>query len=432
MAFLASRTRRPTCRGHFLGNAVNEDHDLWHVGVLLRERRLRAKLSRAKLAERTKLSEGTIKNLEAGRHKPNHQTLAQLLAIKELALEARDLLPPGQAGERLCPALNALLLPEADALTLTAQLRNLLAGPSVAIPPKFFYLDVPSAEAWMRLALHPAHPAARIPLCLREAAQLIRKRMRADELDLVALGPGDARREMVLLDELLRSDLHPSIVLYLIDSSPPLLSLAYKRVSELLPPWMRVYAVQGDIDALPGFGRIFSRHYGSARQRLVTLLGGTFDELTHEMKFVESSLSSCASGDLLLLQFTKSFALQWEGLHQVDPALLGTMPEDLFLQEREWLVGALARHIAPGKGPVPAVKVELALDHASCLVPGSYSVDRVVVVGGPEEAKKRFTVTYQKRYEVAALTSCLAARGWERLQFWEETGNQVVGVFERR
>ena len=57
-----------------------------HFGVLLRERRSAASLSRLELAQLAKLSAATIKFVETARHHPSRTTLTCLLSVAELHL----------------------------------------------------------------------------------------------------------------------------------------------------------------------------------------------------------------------------------------------------------------------------------------------------------------------------------------------------------
>lgn len=413
---------------------MTTDQDLARLGALLKERRRAAHLSRAELARRSKLSEGTLKNLEAGRHQPNHQTLCQLLDVKELGLGARDLLPAGSAPDLPAPTMNALLSPGCDAITLIRELEEQLAGPGGAIEPRYLYLDVKSAQSWMAFANHREHPAARHLIHLGAIAGLIRERLGTRDLDVIALGPGDGRREVALLEQLLYGERPLVAGLYLLDISQPLLSAAYKRAVEDLPPSVNVFAVQGDIHQLARYSRIFQHPFGAARQRLITLFGGTFGELNSEIQFLKNGLVGLVPGDLLLLQVTRTYAARADpqAVRQEDPALAGARSAELALLEREWLTGLFERHARQVGEPLPELVVETTLDLTSCAIPGSYAVEKMIIVTNQEQATKRFNVTYLKRYDLSGLTSCLAALGWETIKLGEEAGNQVMGVFERR
>ena len=61
------------------------------LGMLLRQRRLRAKLSQVRLARHARLSEATIKFIESDKHHPTKKTRMKLLAVSPLALTHEEL-----------------------------------------------------------------------------------------------------------------------------------------------------------------------------------------------------------------------------------------------------------------------------------------------------------------------------------------------------
>lgn len=87
------------------------------LGVLLRQRRTLAKLSRARLARLAGLCEATIKFIEFDKHNPTRQTRLKLLAISDLSLSTDELglnpqalpLPKRASGAGADPFVAALL-----------------------------------------------------------------------------------------------------------------------------------------------------------------------------------------------------------------------------------------------------------------------------------------------------------------------------------
>lgn len=66
---------------------------LRRVGQLLRDRRQRAGLSRKALGHLARVSDGTLKFIEAGLHAPSRATCLRLVDVAELALTSSDLAP---------------------------------------------------------------------------------------------------------------------------------------------------------------------------------------------------------------------------------------------------------------------------------------------------------------------------------------------------
>ena len=82
------------------------------LGMLLRQRRALAQLSRARLARLAGLCEATIKFIEFGKHSPTAQTRRKLLAVRELSFTDRELglnTQPQQKPGAAAPFVAALL-----------------------------------------------------------------------------------------------------------------------------------------------------------------------------------------------------------------------------------------------------------------------------------------------------------------------------------
>lgn len=124
---------------------------LAQIGVLLRQRREAARLSRAVLAARAGLSESTLKNLESGRHVPSRTTLGHLCAVPELQLDLSAVLlaaPPAPEP----PLLNCWLAPGFEPLQMLRELVQQLSGSGGHIEQSLLYLDPMSAACWCAIA----------------------------------------------------------------------------------------------------------------------------------------------------------------------------------------------------------------------------------------------------------------------------------------
>ena len=76
------------------------------------------------------------------------------------------------------------------------------------------------------------------------------------------------------------------------------------------------------------------------------------------------------------------------------------------------------------------MEVQSRLEVGCCPVPGSYAIEQSVLVAGPP--RRRFVVTYKKRYEPAGLVSALADLGWESLAVWDDgPGKDLLCLFQR-
>ena len=76
--------------------------------------------------------------------------------------------------------------------------------------------------------------------------------------------------------------------------------------------------------------------------------------------------------------------------------------------------------------------MESRFDNASCVVPGSYAIEKAVLVKEPGRLPRRFVVTYVKRYEVAGLSASLQGLGWHPLAIYDqEVGNHLLCLYLR-
>src|SRR5262249_23316955 len=102
-------------------------------------------LSRAELAERAGLVEGTVRNAELAKNIPTNRTVLHLLGVKELGISAEQipgLLPEGNARGSLP---NCWIAPGYDPLKLFAELFALLNSRGGSVEQTFAYLDHKSA-----------------------------------------------------------------------------------------------------------------------------------------------------------------------------------------------------------------------------------------------------------------------------------------------
>ena len=164
-------------------------------GQLLRDRRSAAGWSRRQLAERAKLSDCTIKLLEAAHHRPSRGTLIRLINIKELGLSWSDVpeqAAPAQPVQRTGAQLNCFIPPSADSLRALAELDVLFQGPGGHLEQSSTYLDYQSAAAYLRLCQQsPEYVALRSQIPLHQVASMIRANISSTPLQIIALGVGD-------------------------------------------------------------------------------------------------------------------------------------------------------------------------------------------------------------------------------------------------
>lgn len=133
-------------------------------------------------------------------------------------------------------------------------------------------------------------------------AAAVAQNQQSHGLTVLALGPGDGRLEVRLVEHLLT--VRPQAIgLWLLDISQSLLTVSYQHASAMLRdrPEAEVLAIAGNFHHLPSYTELFAASKKTGRQRLFVLFG-TLAHLDNEARFLRDTLGSVAkSGDLLLL-----------------------------------------------------------------------------------------------------------------------------------
>jgi len=391
---------------------------------LLYERRTMAGLSQARLAELAGLAESAIANIESGRALPTQLALLHLLSVPELKLEVSDL--PWEVAESDPNfALNCWLAPGFDPVKMIKELSMQVNSFGGHIEQGFLYMDPMSAADWCAIADLKDYDEMQASMQLDRAASVILEQCGKMGLDVVALGPGSARNEVRLVEQILAQGGHGDVRLYLLDISQPLLSVAYRHAAETLADRGGVvFAIQGNFHHLPRYGQLLYSPQRAHRRRLVTMLGHTFSNLENELRFVRNSLVGFGAGDLLLLDIRLAYASTDRPADEIiekDPGLLkargrGVSPA---LRQRwdEFLTGPIRRY-AHVQTEIDMLRV---LD-LSCPIPGSYAVDARARVRLPSGEEREFSVYYSRRYDSTKLQAALSREGWETVANWAYGG----------
>ncbi|MFO0621119.1 MAG: L-histidine N(alpha)-methyltransferase [Polyangia bacterium] len=391
---------------------------------LLYERRTMAGLSQARLAELAGLAESAIANIESGRALPTQLALLHLLSVPELKLEVSDL--PWEVAESDPNfALNCWLAPGFDPVKMIKELSMQVNSFGGHIEQGFLYMDPMSAADWCAIADLKDYDEMQASMQLDRAASVILEQCGKMGLDVVALGPGSARNEVRLVEQILAQGGHGDVRLYLLDISQPLLSVAYRHAAETLADRGGVvFAIQGNFHHLPRYGQLLYSPQRAHRRRLVTMLGHTFSNLENELRFVRNSLVGFGAGDLLLLDIRLAYASTDRPADEIiekDPGLLKARGRGVSsaLRQRwdEFLTGPIRRY-AHVQTEIDMLRV---LD-LSCPIPGSYAVDARARVRLPSGEEREFSVYYSRRYDSTKLQAALSREGWETVANWAYGG----------
>lgn len=272
------------------------------LAQVIRRRREAAGMSQPQLARRAGLTLTTIKNLEKGRHRPARDTLGRLLALPELGLISLDLLSAGTQTERP----NSWLLPHYSRKKLLDEMIEIVNSPGGALQQTCMYLDDQSAGGWMSLcgssAYQEAYRARAMPV--GKFAEKIATHIGGRGLDVIALGCGDGRSEVRLVEALSAQRGWTDLRLHLLDISHTLMTVANEHATERLAGMgVEVNTLHGDFHHLARYGMLLPQSETTNRRRLYAMLGSTVANLNNEVVFFRDALSLAAPGDLCLLDF---------------------------------------------------------------------------------------------------------------------------------
>ena len=405
-----------TAAGHDValpGETAVDAEKLSQFAQTLRERRRAIKLTQEQLADRAGLSRGTIRGLEKTRHVPSTSTLMRLLAVRELKLDLEALPLATRADVSVIP--NCWIAPGYDPLKLFAELLDQVNGSGGSLEQTYAYLDHQSASKWHALITQSRYASMfRANMPLDAAAKQVLQSTQGAGLDVIALGSGDGKQEVRLVQLLLAHSARgerestPDLRLYLLDISQPLLGAAYKHAANTLGDKRGVFicAVQGNFHHLPRYTQLHYTPERSHRRRLICMLGLTVGNLDNEVTFFRHSLSCFAKDDLLLLDIQKTYAAvdDPDVIRQADPALASGVPKE----HADFLSGPFASYCKD------FVSVAFRFDlQTSCPVPGSYALEAVATVRLAGRRQKEFSAFRFKRYDVERLAGCLGSLGWE-------------------
>lgn len=371
--------------------------------VEVRKRRRAAGLNQAQLAERAGLCLSTIKTIERGDGSPCRATLCRLLSVPDLGLQVAAVSPDVQSDPAWSP--NTWMPPSYDPVRMSQAMVQLLNGPGGTFDQSYLYLDPQSASDWLQLCNSELYAQTFRDGCpLDQIAARAAKVVGGGTLDINALGPGDGRQEVRLVQNLLREMPRASARLLLLDISHTLLATAWQYASATLEPSrVAAFALHGNFHDLARYPIL---HEAPGRVRIYTLLGYTLANLANEVLFFRELARCAAAGDLLVLDFTTAYGSpdQPAAVREREPVLVkGAPPSHV-----DWLTGPVLRHCRGAQSVHMSVEL---LPH--CLVPGSYELGFTARVAMADRTERRFMVGRLKRYEPQGLAQCLRGLGWE-------------------
>jgi transcriptional regulator with XRE-family HTH domain len=402
-------------------------------GERLRQHRDESGLTQEELGRLAGISASLIRKLEYGEKTPTRSSLLRLCAVPELKLVPSGIstMPAERdASTRVSP--NWYVSPGFDALQMIGDLAQQLNGSGGSIEQTSVYLDHKSASDWVAIfngsghvsALREATPYAPVAKCLREIAGKV-------GLDVIALGSGDGKGEVRLVQRILDVFEEPSIRFYLVDASQPLLNSAFQHAINTFDDHMGVFVcgLQANFHHLSRYAQLHYTPARSHRRRVYTLLGGTMGNLEHEPQFFRTALAGAAPGDLLVFDLTLPFtdSTDPDEIRRADPAF----NQPISPAHERWLRGPLGRYCVG----LTDVKFDFELDQDRPIA-GSYGIRFMADAYSSNHPVRRFCMWNVRRYSITPLVACLKNIGWDcvgNFPFGQDFGRPCgMLVFQRR
>lgn len=392
-----------------------------HFGDLLRQHRCEAGLTQQQLADYSGLSISLVRKLEQSDAPPTRKSLLSLCNVQELKLvppEVTTLPTNREFSNPLAP--NWYMSPGFDSVTMMAELHQQLNGSGGTVEQTYVYLDPKSALDWITLANSPSYvAAARESFPYGAVVKTLREVVGGAGLDVIALGPGDGKSEVRLVQQIHSECDRTNLRFYLLDASQPLLTRAFKHAVDTFSdePSIFVCGIQGNFHHLPRYTQLHYTPARSHRRRIYVMLGNTIGNIEHEPQFFQSAFSGAAPGDLLLFDVDYAFATSGdpEEIRSKDPALQKPVPDG----HQRWLGGPIKRYCQDSQ----RVDFSFRLDTNRPLA-GSYGLQFIATVHLPGKLSKEFCMHQVRRYDPQGLVRCLRGFGWESIGVFPFTGTE--------
>jgi transcriptional regulator with XRE-family HTH domain len=402
-------------------------------GDLLRQHRAEAGLTQEQVAEFSQLSLSLIRKLEQGKKQPGRTALLSLCSIPELKLvpsEVTTLPAVREYSHRLAP--NWYVSPGFDSVQMMSDFGQQLNGGGGSIEQTYVYLDHKSALDWIQLCNTPSYIAMFRESMPNDAiAQRIREVVGQVGLDVIALGPGDGKSEVRLVQQILDDSERPNIRFYLLDASQPLLNRAFKHAADTFADDSRIFVcgIQGNFHHLPRYMQLHYTPARSHRRRVYALLGNTIGNLDNEPYFFQNAFIGAAPGDLLIFDADHAFGSSTDHaeIRRCDPTLSKPMPEAY----QRWLAGPIRRYCHD----VQDISFSFRLDTNRPLS-GSYGMQGIAKVTLLGQRTKEFCMWQVRRYDPKSIIQCMRNLDWEPVAqipfIGTKTRPKSVFMFQKR
>lgn len=220
-----------------------------------------------------------------------------------------------------------------DLCKLAQELKEEVNGIGTTLEQTYHYVMDQGAMDWLRKSNQDDFIASRNSLPMEEIGEAILHRLKKtsykqESLDILALGSGQARDELRLVQFLRKDTPIQNIRVFLLDVSPFLLNAAYQRTQELFPgePNVQFVGVSGNFHHLQRYQGLLSTSERANRMLVVTMLGGTWTNLENELLLLGSGLRALPKNAIFIVDVVERFASSNDPnvIRANDPWLRGT------------------------------------------------------------------------------------------------------------
>ena len=391
-------------------------------GDVLRHHRDEAKLTQEQLADYSGLSLSYVRKLEQGSKLPSRNVLLALCSVPDLKLVPTEITSLPAAREysyRLAP--NWYVSPNFDSVQMLHDFAQQLNGGGCAIEQTYAYMDHKSAMDWISLCTQPSYVTAfRESMPHHAIVKRLREVVGPVGRDVIALGPGDGKSEVRLVQQILEESERANLRFYLFDVSQPLLCRSFKHAVDTFAdePGIFVCGIQGNFHHLPRYTQLHYTPARSHRRRVYLMLGNTIGNIDHEPQFFQSAFSGAAPGDVLLFDVDYVFtsSADPDEIRRKDPGFQGPVKEG----HQRWLSGPIKRYCHDAQ----SIDFSIRLDTNRPLA-GSYGLQFIAKVGFAGHRSREFHMFNVRRYDPQGLIRCLRGFGWESVGVFPFTGSET-------
>lgn len=332
------------------------------------------------------------------------------------------------APEPSAPVMNGWSAPHFSHVRLLEDLRHRInTTTGTVLEQHQLYVDCASAADWLGYCSREDYEKG-VGFdrdTLEWAAKLVRRYLAesqfdAQQLDVVSLGPGDGKNEDVLCRCLLEKVGLKKLNCYLLDINPSLVIEAYGRVSRSLAQYSeaRVAWMVGDFLELNEYPQLVAGKKDVLR--LFCMFGGTFGNLSKELKFVRHSLRALKPGDLFLVHVTLGSAPPSEvDRIQAEEPFFQHIGKEQIPPIEAWIRGPIDRY----RTDLQTLRFDYSVKKKSS---SNFASAYTITVDAIVNEMVRITMLEMHRYEMGDFTNTMVEEGFRAV------GGQTYGYKNRR